>query len=84
MISWRLFLTILRRPWLWAEGMRTLVAVAPPGWWRRAPYLPIPDVAYADWRLATAHGDSEMPLHPDELIRYLEWRKRQHRPMRRV
>jgi hypothetical protein len=84
MISRRLFATILKRPDLWAEAVRTLFAVAPAGWWRRAPRLPLPDAAYADWRLATAHGDSESPLRPDELVRFLEWRKRQHRLLGRV
>jgi hypothetical protein len=83
-MSWRLFLAVMRHPDLWVEGLRTLWAVAPIGWWRRPPFVPAPDPVYADWRLMTAHGESSSPLRPDELIHYLEWRKRQHRLLRRV
>ena len=46
MISRELLVAVLRRPGLWGEGVRTLLAMAPRRWWRRAPYLPKPDVAY--------------------------------------
>jgi hypothetical protein len=84
MFTWQLVLAVVRRPDLWAEGLRTTVAVAPAGWWRRPPFVPVPDPAYAQWRLVTAHGEASSPLQPDELIRYLEWRKCQHRPLGRV
>lgn len=77
-------MAVVRRPSLWFEGLRAVVAMAPRGWWRRSPYLPLPDEDYAAWRLATAHGDAAVPLEPRELIRYLEWRKRQHGLLRRV
>jgi hypothetical protein len=79
MITSQLLVAVLRRPDLWVESLRTLVAVAPRRWWRRAPYLPLPDSGYTGWRLATAHGDSSIPLRPEELTDYLEWRKCQHR-----
>ena len=84
MISWALIKTVGRRPGLWAEGIRTLLAVSPQKWWRRAPFVPLPDAAYSEWRLVTAHGSAADPLSPEELVSYLEWRRRQHRPMRRV
>ncbi len=84
MITWQLLGTVAVRPRLWGEGTRTLLAVAPLRWWRKRPFLPVPDQSYASWRLATAHGDASIPLSSDELISYLEWRRRQHRPLRRV
>jgi hypothetical protein len=84
MITRGLVMTVVSRPGLWAESVRTLLAVAPRGWWRRKPFLPLPDADYSNWRLVTAHGDPDSRLTPEELVRYLEWRKRQHRPLRRV
>lgn len=73
-----------RRPDLWGEGVRAMFAVAAHRWWRRTPYLPLPDERYTAWRLATAHGAPGTRMEPDELIAYLEWRRKQHRPLRRV
>ncbi len=84
MMSWNLVAAVGRRPDLWVEGVRTLFAVSPRNWWRKAPFLPVPDKAYADWRLATAHGDSTIALPPQDLILYLEWRKKQHKALGRV
>ena len=30
--------------------------LAPDGWWRRPPHLPLPDPAYLRFRMVTAHG----------------------------
>lgn len=84
MLSWNLVLAVARRPGLWAEGVRALLAVSHRQWWRRRPFLPVPDTDYTSWRVATAHGDAAAVVDAGELISYLEWRKRQHRPLRRV
>ncbi|MCP4305269.1 MAG: hypothetical protein GY788_10420 [bacterium] len=84
MMSWNLAAAVGRRPDLWVEGVRTLFAVSRRNWWRKAPFLPIPDQPYADWRLATAQGDVDSPLPAGDLILYLEWRKKQHRVFGRV
>ncbi len=45
-------------------------------WWLRAPYLPIPDREYLEWRLHTAYGD-ELPLPPvEDVMRFARWRRR--------
>ena len=69
--------TMMRRPSLWVEGLRASAAVAPGGWWRRPPFLPRPDRAYMDWRLHTAYGDAGSQVQPEDLVSYLQWRKRQ-------
>jgi hypothetical protein len=64
---------LLRRPRLWATAVQQLGRLAVPGWWRRPPFLPVPDAAYLRFRMITAYGD---PLHepePGDLVTYLEW-----------
>ena len=84
MMSSSLVLAVAKRPQLWGEGLRSLVAMAPRNWWRRPPFLPIPDRDYAAWRIATVHGSADSELSAEELVSYLEWRRRQHVPLRRV
>jgi hypothetical protein len=84
MMSSSVLLAVVKRPRLWGEGLRSLLAVAPRDWWRRAPFLPVPDRDYAAWRVATAHGNADSELSAEELVSYLDWRRRQHRPLRRV
>lgn len=44
-------------------------------WWRRAPFLPLPDATYLEWRLHTAYGD-EYPLPPvEDVLRFARWRR---------
>ncbi|MEE9414073.1 MAG: hypothetical protein V3V01_02240 [Acidimicrobiales bacterium] len=66
---------LLRRPALWSTAVRQLFALAPNKWWRRAPFLPIPDPAYLDFRMQTAYGDSEAGPMPDDVVTYLRWVK---------
>lgn len=84
MLSWNLVLAVGRRPRLWGEGLRTLLAMSSHGWWRRPPFLPVPDAEYAAWRVATARGDATADIEEEELVSYLEWRRRQHAPLGRV
>jgi hypothetical protein len=65
---------LLVRPDLWATGLRQIAVLARPGWWRRPPFLPLPDAAYLRFRLETAYGGTgERPLEPDDLVAYLRW-----------
>lgn len=73
-----------RRPELWGEGVRALIAVAPRHWWKKPPYMPRPDDAYMSWRTATAQGSADAGIQPAELVAYLRWRRQQHRLLRRV
>jgi hypothetical protein len=41
-------------------------------WWRRPPFLPLPDPAYIQFRLETAYGVSGRP-EPADLVAYLRW-----------
>jgi hypothetical protein len=60
---------LARRPGLW----RTALGLAPPGWWRRRPFLPLPDRRYLAFRLQTMYGDPDHEPAPGDIVTYLEW-----------
>jgi hypothetical protein len=66
-------LAVARHPSLWATAAVQLVRLAPAGWWRRRPYLPLPDPAYLRFRLETQYGDPSRPLDPADLLTWLRW-----------
>ena len=67
-------LAVLRRPSLWWTALVVVVRLAPDGWWRRPPFLPLPDPSYLRFRGVTAYGgDGSAPMDPDDLVTYLRW-----------
>jgi len=46
--------------------------LARPRWWRRAPFLPLPEPEYVRFRLETAYGEIVVPPSAD-LVAYLQW-----------
>ncbi|MGH9007628.1 MAG: hypothetical protein ACRDV6_07945 [Acidimicrobiales bacterium] len=74
---------VVVRPRLWRETGATLRRLAPTGWWRRPPFLPVPDATYWKFRMHTAYGDqlTGRPTRAD-VVDYLEWCQRV-RPGRR-
>lgn len=64
---------LLRRPDLWRTAARVARVHAPTGWWRRKPYLPIPDDGWMDFRFETAFADVDGRPEPVQFIEYLEW-----------
>ena len=76
MVTWRSLGAVLVRPSLWATALGAVFAFARDGWWRRPPWLPLPDRAVLEWRVTTAYGRPDMTLVPDDLVSYLRWRKR--------
>lgn len=75
--SLRMFVLVVRRPGLWVEAMRAASDLGRRDWWRRPPFLPLPDAEYLRWRAATAYGTPDAPVRPDDLVAYLRWRRRQ-------
>jgi hypothetical protein len=61
------------RPTLWSTGVRQVLRLAPTGWWRRAPFLPVPDAGYLRFRLQTAYGDPTAAPRPADVVTYLRW-----------
>jgi hypothetical protein len=67
-------LAVLPHPGLWATGLRQARVLAPPGWWRRPPFLPLPAPAYLRFRLETAYGGAgDQRPDPTDLVTYLRW-----------
>lgn len=67
-------LAVLRHPSLWMTGLRQALVLARPGWWRHAPFLPLPDPAYLRFRLETAYGGhGDRPPEPGDVVTYLRW-----------
>ena len=54
--------------------MRQALRLARPGWWRRPPFLPLPDPAYLRFRMETAYGGAgDQPPRSADLVTYLRW-----------
>lgn len=66
-------IAVLRRPSLWATAVRQMRRTAPPGWWKRRPFLPVPSGEYLRFRLVTQYGDPEHAWEPDDVVNYLRW-----------
>ncbi|CAN5239294.1 hypothetical protein BH18ACT4_BH18ACT4_13970 [soil metagenome] len=64
---------VLRRPSLWGTAIRQVRRLAPTGWWRPRPHLPVPDGDYLRFRLQTQYGDPDHGPEPADVIAYLEW-----------
>ncbi|GIU88031.1 MAG: hypothetical protein KatS3mg009_2546 [Acidimicrobiia bacterium] len=70
----RLARALARRPALVWSGARLLVGAAPPGWWRRPPFVPRPDPGYLRFRVETAYGGGgAVPVRARDVVAYLEW-----------
>jgi hypothetical protein len=67
---------VARAPGLWPTVVRQARRVAPPGWWRRAPFLPVPSGEYLRFRSVTQYGDPSHRLAPDDVLDYLRWCRR--------
>lgn len=68
---------VATRPRLWPEALATARRLAPAGWWRRFPFLPLPDRAYWHFRMSTAFGE-DWTGRPsvEDVVAYLEWCQR--------
>jgi hypothetical protein len=62
----------MRRPGLWSTAATQARRLVPPGWWRRAPFLPLPSRTYVRFRLRTQYGQTGEP-DPGDVVTYLEW-----------
>ena len=78
----RLFLAaamaVLVRPRLWVIGAVTWCRMLPNGWWRKPPFMPLPDSKFLEFRMVTmygADGSSAPDLYADDVIAWLEWCK---------
>ncbi len=78
--SWgRLALSLLARaavnPRLAVDLVRTVWAFRRRHWWRRPPFLPVPDREYLRWRMYTAYGDENAVPPLRDVIGFARWRR---------
>ena len=65
---------LARRPWLWPDALVQAVRLAPRGWWRRWPPLPVPDEAWWRFRMETAYGGrGDRVPEPDDVASFVDW-----------
>lgn len=63
------------RPSLWATAAVELRRFVPDGWWRRRPFLPVPDPALLRFRAVTQYGDPDRDPDPADVVAWLRWCK---------
>jgi hypothetical protein len=68
-----LVVAVARRPRLWPTALRQVRRTAPPGWWRRPPFLPLPSGAYMRFRLVTQYGAADHQPEVADVLNYLTW-----------
>lgn len=78
--SWgRLTLTLALRaamnPRLAVDLLRTAWAFRRRGWWRSAPFLPVPDRSYLRWRMYTAYASEDAVPPAEDVVRFARWRR---------
>lgn len=71
-IGWSVVVAVARRPRLWRTALVQAARMAPTGWWRRRPFLPVPDPEYLGFRLETQYG-SDHDAEPSDVVTFLEW-----------
>ena len=73
MTAWQIAGAVARRPRLWPTAARQARRLTPDGWWRRRPFLPVPDPAYVAFRTLTQYGETDRSPTPDDVLDYLAW-----------
>lgn len=76
-LSLSLALRAVRHPATGAALLRVAWRFRRRRWWRRAPFLPLPDRDYLRWRMHTAYGDYDTVPPTDDVIRYARWAVRE-------
>jgi hypothetical protein len=64
---------LLTRPGLWPVALRQVRRLAPPGWWRHRPFLPVPPRDYLAFRALTMYGDADRLPDAHDVLTYLAW-----------
>jgi hypothetical protein len=72
-VTLELMLRTLRRPALAVDLLRVAWRFRSRGWYRRFPFLPVPERDYVRWRMHTAYGDHDAVPTAAEIERYARW-----------
>jgi hypothetical protein len=68
-----LALRAVTRPRLAAALVRVAWRFRARGWYRRFPFLPVPDQTYVRWRMYTAYGAADTVPPASDVERYALW-----------
>ena len=63
----------IRSPRLAADLIRIAWRFRSRSWYRRFPFLPVPDSTYLRWRMYTAYGDYSAVPSVTDVERYAHW-----------
>jgi hypothetical protein len=66
-------LAVAFRPSLWLTALGTAHRLAAPGWWKRRPFLPLPDERLWAFRMVTAYGHADAIPNGPDVVSFLEW-----------
>lgn len=72
-LALRLALRSIRRPRVAVDLIRIAWRFRSNSWYRRFPFLPIPDPTYLRWRMYTAYGDYDAVPSVTDVERYARW-----------
>lgn len=70
---------VAARPALWGTALVQLRRFTPDGWYRRPPFLPLPDPRMLRFRVATQYGDPEARIVAGDVVAWLRWCKTENR-----
>ncbi|HXS25227.1 MAG TPA: hypothetical protein VN719_13400 [Gemmatimonadales bacterium] len=74
-LSARLAVRAIVNPRLAIDLLRTAWAFRRREWWRKPPFLPLPDRTYLAWRMYTAYADENAVPPIEDVIRFARWRR---------
>lgn len=60
-------------PRLWPTALSQLRRFAPDGWWKRPPFLPLPDPGLVRFRASTQYGDPDRLPSGADVITWMRW-----------
>ena len=73
----RVAAAVAMHPSVWLVALRQWRRTTPIGWWRRAPFLPVPGADYIRFRLVTQYGSVDHRIEAEDVLNYLTWCKQQ-------
>lgn len=72
-LAMKLTARAIRHPRLAADLVRIAWRFRSRSWYRRFPFLPVPDPTYLRWRMYTAYGDYTAVPSVTDVERYARW-----------
>jgi len=78
-LHWRMARVVLANPRLLPALLGLAWVMRPDGWYRRWPFVPLPDPSYLKWRMETAYGSSDAVPPLSDVAHYLAWSRRMRR-----